>query len=110
MQTFTVITIEDYRHGACFAPYGQRTITAIANCLKPISKTGVWAFIIFGPPYYDLYLKYSQIAWEIYGELEPFGLDECLLDVTSNKYLFGDGKAIEDKPRERIKFDFGVLV
>ena len=68
--------------------------------------------IVFVPPHYDLYMKYSQIAREIYSEytdqVEPYGLDECWLDVTGSTRLFGDGKAIADKLRERIKFELGV--
>ena len=68
--------------------------------------------IVFVPPHYDLYMKYSQIAREIYGEytnqVEPYGLDECWLDVTGSTDLFGDGKAIADKLRERIRCELGV--
>lgn len=68
--------------------------------------------IIFVEPHYDLYLKYSAIAREIYSDytdqVEPFGLDECWLDVTGSSMLFGDGKTIADKIRERIKFELGV--
>ena len=68
--------------------------------------------IIFVPPHYDLYAKYSRIAREIYSEytdqVEPYGLDECWLDVTASTRLFGDGKTIADKLRERIKFELGV--
>lgn len=70
--------------------------------------------IVFVPPHYDLYMKYSQIAREIYSEytdqVEPYGLDECWLDVTGSTQLFGDGRAIADKLRERIKFELGVTV
>lgn len=68
--------------------------------------------IVFVPPHYDLYMKYSQIAREIYSEytdqVESYGLDECWLDITGSTHLFGDGKAIADKLRERIKFELGV--
>ena len=68
--------------------------------------------IVFVEPHYDLYMKYSKIAREIYADytdmVEPFGLDECWLDVSTSKHLFGDGKMIADKIRERIKFELGV--
>lgn len=68
--------------------------------------------IVFVPPHYDLYLKYSQIAREIYADytdqVEPYGLDECWLDITGSTHLFGSGKEIADKIRERIKFELGV--
>lgn len=68
--------------------------------------------IVFVPPHYDLYMKYSQIAREIYSEytdqVESYGLDECWLDVTGSTHLFGDGKTIADELRKRIKFELGV--
>lgn len=70
--------------------------------------------IVFVPPNYDLYMKHSKIAREIYSEytdqVESFGLDECWLDVTGTTHLFGEGKEIADKIRERMKFELGVSV
>ena len=68
--------------------------------------------IVFTPPHYDRYLRFSQIAREIYGEytdqVEPYGLDECWLDVTGSIGLFGDGRAIADELRRRIRQELGV--
>lgn len=67
--------------------------------------------LIFVPPHYDLYLKFSRLAREIYREytsqVESFGLDECWLDVTHSRQ-FGDGKRIADEIRLRIKRELGV--
>ena len=64
--------------------------------------------IVFVPPHYDLYLKFSQSARSIYADysdyVESFGLDECWLDVTP----LGDGKAIADEIRQRIRTELGV--
>lgn len=68
--------------------------------------------IVFVPPHYDRYMRFSQAAREIYGEytdqVEPYGLDECWLDVTGSTHLYGDGKQIADELRRRIKFELGV--
>ena len=68
--------------------------------------------IIFAPPHYDRYLQFSQMAKEIYtdytDQVEPFGLDECWLDVTGSIGLFGSGKTIGDTLRERIKKELGI--
>lgn len=68
--------------------------------------------IVFVPPHYDRYMRFSQAAREIYGEytdqVEPYGLDECWLDVTRSTHLYGDGKKIADELRRRIKFELGV--
>ena len=44
--------------------------------------------LILVPPQYDQYVKYSRLAHEIYYRytdlVEPFGMDECWLDVTGS--------------------------
>lgn len=68
--------------------------------------------IVFVPPNYDQYLKFSSLAREIYADytdqVEPFGLDECWLDVTGSQHLFGDGRHIADEMRRRIKLELGI--
>ena len=68
--------------------------------------------IVFTPPHFERYLEYSAIAREIYSDftnqVEPFGLDECWLDVTASNRLFGSGRQIADKIRARIKSELGV--
>ena len=63
---------------------------------------------------YDSYIKYSSLARKIYDEytdlVEPLGLDECWLDVTQSKKLFGDGEKIAGTLRERIKTELGLTI
>ena len=70
--------------------------------------------IVFTPPHYDRYMQFSAAARKIYGEytdqVEPYGLDECWLDVTGSMKLFGDGKTIADELRHRIRQELGVTV
>lgn len=70
--------------------------------------------IIFVPPHYDLYMKHSKLVREIYSEytdqVEPYGLDECWLDVTGSASLFGSGEEIANEIRRRVKFELGVSV
>lgn len=65
-------------------------------------------------PHYDEYLKFSKMAHKIYysytNQVEPFGLDECWLDVTGSKNLFGTGKDIAYQIKERIKKELGITV
>lgn len=72
------------------------------------------AKIVFVPPHYDRYLRFSEIARDIYGEytdqVEAFGLDECWLDVSGSLGLCGSGKAVADELRERIKTELGVTI
>ncbi len=70
--------------------------------------------IVFLPPHFELYEQYSQAAREIYYDytdmIEPFGLDECWLDVSGSLNLFGDGKTIADTIRRRMKKELGLTV
>lgn len=64
-------------------------------------------------PHYAKYVEYSKIVREIYteftSEVEPFGLDECWLDVTGSTKLFGNGEEIACKIKERVKERTGGL-
>lgn len=70
--------------------------------------------VVFVPPNFERYLKFSKLAREIYYDytdrVEPFGLDEAWLDVTESMHLFGSGGMIADEIRERIRVELGVTV
>ena len=65
-------------------------------------------------PHYDEYFKFSKLAHKIYysytNQVEPFGLDECWLDVTGSEKLFGSGETIAQEIKERIKKELGITV
>lgn len=64
------------------------------------------------PPHFDLYMAYSKQMFALYNDytdmVEPFGADECWLDVTGSQKLFGDGTAIADSIRARVKKESGL--
>ena len=68
--------------------------------------------LVVVPPHFDTYLRFSRLAREIYAEytdqVEPFGLDECWLDVTGSEGLYGSGVAIADALRDRIREELGI--
>ncbi|MCD8361730.1 MAG: DNA polymerase IV [Lachnospiraceae bacterium] len=70
--------------------------------------------IVFVPPHMDLYLRFSRLAREIYADYtdmqEPFGLDECWLDVSQSGNCKGDGMTIAKEISNRIKFELGITV
>lgn len=70
--------------------------------------------LIVVPPHFEQYVKYSNLAREIYRRytdlIEPFGLDECWLDVTGSAQLFGNGYDIAYKIKETMKFELGITV
>ena len=70
--------------------------------------------LLIVPPNYDEYLKHSRWARDIYydysNQVEPYGIDECWLDVSGSLHLFGKGKDIAEEIRSRIKKELGITV
>ena len=70
--------------------------------------------LICVPPHYDEYLKVSRQVKEIYlsytDMVEPFGIDECWLDVTPSTRLFGCGHDIAYEIKERVKEEVGITI
>ena len=65
-------------------------------------------------PHYEQYLKYSKLTRAIYqrytDQVEPFGMDECWLDVTGSQSLFGTGREIAEEIRQATKEELGLSV
>lgn len=65
-------------------------------------------------PHMDEYTKVSRQIRALYSEytdlIEPFGIDECWLDVTGSSLLFGDGETIANTLRERVKAQTGLTI
>lgn len=70
--------------------------------------------LLIVPPNYDEYLKHSRWARDIYydysNQVEPYGIDECWLDVSGSIHLFGKGRDIAEEIRSRIKKELGITV
>ncbi len=65
-------------------------------------------------PHYDQYVIFSRRVKKIYEEytdmVEPFGIDECWLDVTGSRKLFGDEMKIAEELRTRVKNEIGLTI
>jgi len=86
--------------------YGVKTGMAIwqaKQCCAPLKIL---------PPDMDEYIRFSQMARDIYesytDQVEPFGLDEAWLDVTGSVGIFGSPIEIAKTISERIKFELGI--
>ncbi len=68
--------------------------------------------LVLLPPLYKEYEKYSKLAQNIYRRytdmIEPFGIDECWLDVTGSTVLFGSGEQIANSIKNDIKKELGI--
>lgn len=69
--------------------------------------------LIIRPVRFGVYEEQSRAVREIYGRftdlVEPFGIDECWLDVTHSK-TFGTGEEIAEKIRRAVKEERGLTV
>lgn len=69
--------------------------------------------LIVVPPQYDQYLKYSRLVHEIYYRYtdlcEPFGMDECWLDVTGSG-VCGSPLEIAEAIRKACREELGLTV
>ncbi len=58
-------------------------------------------------------MKFSKLAREIYSrytdQIEPYGMDECWLDVTGSR-IMGTGFEIADEIRRTVKFELGLTI
>lgn len=66
------------------------------------------------PPHHDLYEVYSEKLKKIYydytDQVEPFGIDECWLDVSGSLRLFKSGDEIAEQIKERVKKELNLTV
>lgn len=63
-------------------------------------------------PHYEQYLKYSKLVRDIYqrytDQVEPFGMDECWLDVTAS--TTGNGATLAEEIRRTVREELGLTV
>ncbi len=103
----------DERHGIVLAKnYGAKNHGVVTGETIWQAKKKCPSLIVV-PPNYDDYVKFSKRARAIYSRytdhIEPYGMDECWLDVTKSQ-LFGSGYQIAEKIRHSIKFELGLTV
>ncbi len=105
--------VED-RHGIVLAKSEKAKKAGVKTGQANWQATQVCPNLITVPPQYDQYVKFSKLLRNIYLQytdlVEPFGMDECWLDVTGSQGLFGSGESIAEDVRQRIKSELGITV
>lgn len=70
--------------------------------------------LIMVKPQYEQYLKYSELARNIYqrytDQVEPYGMDECWLDVGGSRSVCGSVMEIAENIRKTVKEELGLTV
>ena len=105
---------KENRHGIILAKneiakkFGVKTAEPIFEAQRKCAD------LVILPAIYEKYEEYSFKAQQIYARytdlIEPFGIDECWLDVTGSTLLFGGGEEIANKIRTDIKRELGLTI
>ncbi|MDR1359121.1 MAG: hypothetical protein LBJ48_07225 [Coriobacteriales bacterium] len=106
---------QELRHGIILTrsieakPYGIKTAEAIWEARQKCPD------LIVVAPNYKLYQRYSAMARGIYYQysdlVEPFGLDECWVDLSGSLNLHGgNARLVAEELSERVKAELGVTV
>lgn len=104
----------DKRHGIVLAK------NEIAKKYKVLTGETIWQAkqkcpeLVIAEPHYNRYIRFSEMATRIYKDytdmIEPFGLDESWLDVTSSVENIEQGRLIAEEIRKRVKYELGITV
>lgn len=99
------------RHGIVLAKSELAKRTGIKTGMTNRQAKALCPDLVIVPPHHDIYAKFSKRLHEIYGRytdfVEPYGLDECWLDVTRcNKPPL----QIAEELRETVKREIGITV
>ena len=101
------------RHGIVLAKSDLAKKAGVQTGMVNFEARRLCPGLIIVPPQYDQYLKYTKLAHQIYGRytdlVEPFGMDECWLDVTGST-MFGGPLEIAESIRKTIKEELGLTV
>lgn len=99
-----IVLAKNYEAKAYGIQTGETVVEAFRKCPMLISVE----------PRFDNYIRYSRLVRSIYERytdmIEPFGMDECWLDVTASTELFGNGREIAYKIKESVKRELGLTV
>jgi len=102
------------RHGIVLAKSDLAKKAGVKTGMANWEARSVCCDLIMVPPQYDQYLKYSKLTQAIYQRytdlIEPFGMDECWLDVTGSQKVFGSAMYIAEKIRQETREELGLTV
>lgn len=102
------------RHGIVLAKSEKAKKAGVKTGMVNWGARQLCKDLVIVPPQYDQYLKYSKLTQAIYQRytdlIEPFGMDECWLDVTGSRGIFGDGMTIAEEIRRTVREELGLTV
>lgn len=106
---------EETRHGIVLAKSARAKEAGVKTGEALWEARAKCPGLVTVPPRYDVYRRYSELARRIYCQytdlVEPFGLDECWLDLTGSLPLSGgDALRVAAEISGRVKAELGCTV
>lgn len=102
------------RHGIVLAKSDMAKKAGVKTGMVNWEARQLCRDLIIVPPQYDQYLKYSKLTQAIYQRytdlIEPFGMDECWLDVTGSQKMCGSAMNIAESIRQAVREELGLTV
>lgn len=99
------------RHGIVLAKSEKAKKAGVKTGLATWQAKRLCPDLIIRPPNYEYYIKFSRYLHEIYqrftDQVEPFGMDECWIDVTHTR---GKPMDIADEIRRTVRDELGLTV
>ncbi len=105
---------EDDRHGIVLAKSQSAKMLGVKTGDTIIEARRKCGNLIVVRPDFDTYYDYSEKVKSIYSRytdlIEPFGIDECWLDISGNENLSGDGFQIAEEIRNSVREETGLTI
>lgn len=102
------------RHGIVLAKSEKAKKAGVKTGMVNWEAQQLCRDLILVPPQYDQYLKYSKLTRAIYYRytdlVEPYGMDECWLDVTGSRRCKGTAMEIAEEIRRSVREELGLTV
>lgn len=100
------------RHGIVLAKNELAKAQGVKTAETVASAKSKCRGLVIVPPHFEEYLKYSRLARKIYERytdlIEPFGMDECWLDISGTRRLFGAPEKVADEIRRTVRRSLGL--
>ncbi|MBP5210195.1 MAG: DNA polymerase IV [Clostridia bacterium] len=106
-------SVED-RHGIVLAKSQQAKEAGVRTGMVVREARALCPDLIVAEPHYDRYMTFSRLVRKIYARysdlIEPFGMDECWIDVTGSARRWGTPVEIAERIRREVRKETGLTV
>jgi len=107
---------EEERHGVVLAKSREAGLFGVKTGMSACQARALCPRLILIEPHFEAYEKYSRLVQEIYNRftdrIQPFGLDECWLDLSGMPGIrsYRDAAEAANRIRQRTREELGLTV